>query len=237
MIRYLFLLFVITVAGAAIAQPLERSYPFTIPQSDTAATGLLPTIKPAVPISSRLTPLNGHFYRNAGTASQERVRLFGVDLLYSAAFPDRPHAQAMAKHLHKLGFNAVRLYYNDYNSGLCYTDANSSYNVNPGAFAILDSFIYEMKQQGIYVFFTLHSVHSFSTADGIIHADSGFVPGQGWFKEFYNDRTAELYRQWAKAFLGHMNPVTGMRLADDPAVASIELNNQEYSLFLACRNT
>ncbi|HYM36111.1 MAG TPA: hypothetical protein VET48_11980, partial [Steroidobacteraceae bacterium] len=120
--------------------------------------------------------------------------------------------------------------------GLCYTDTKSSYNVNTSAFLILDTLLAALKQQGIYVFLTLHSEHSFSAADGIMHSDSGFVAPNGWFKQFYDARTAELYRQWSKSLLGHTNVVTKLRYADDPVIAGIEIDNQEYSFSLGWRN-
>lgn len=212
---------------------MRSSYPFTISNADTAMTGLLPYSTEATPITDRITPQDGHFVLHAGTANQLRIRLYGTEIAWGAQFMDQAHARRFSKHLRKLGFNAIRFIVNDYNYGLVYSDAKSSFNLYQPHVANFDTLLYELKQQGIYTFLTLRGVHSFVPAEGVINSDSGWV--YGIFRHFYDARARQLYHDWAKTLLTHVNPLTGIRLADDPSIASIELENQYYSLTTAWR--
>ncbi len=221
-----------------VAQPLEHSFPFTISTSDTVSATKLPTTLGEAPIVSRIKAENGHFVIKVGSQSQ-RIRLFGTELWFDAQFIDRDHCKQLAAHLHKLGFNALRLTINDYPywsaASLCTADASGSYAINRPNFNKFDTLLYELKQQGIYVFLTLHSYHYFTAADGVAQPDT--VGSLSQFVHFIDKRAAELHRQWAKTLLGHVNPLTGARLADDPAIVAIEIaGNQELSLLCGWRN-
>lgn len=48
---------------------------------------------------------------------------------------------------------------------------------------------------------------------------------------YYDPRTQEAYRCWMRALLDRPNPHTGVRLADDPAVAIVQLQNEDNLLW------
>lgn len=230
--------FLVFCYSYSFAQPLVTSYPFTINSYDTVQTTKLPSQPTNIPITSRLTAQNGHFYINGATSNPERIRLFGTELQYTSYLLASEQARDLAKHLKKLGFNAVRINYSDYpywpdGSLLTYPDATGSYVTNPASFAKLDTLLNEFRQQGIYAILTLHSNHSFTAADGVAQWDT--VHGSSQFVHFIDTRAAQLHRQWAKALLGHTSPLSGKRYADDPTIAAIEIASGEFSLMAAWR--
>jgi hypothetical protein len=217
-------------AVAGFSQQMTSTYPFTISTLDTVSGTRLPINSERITPVSRISSVDGHFVINGGTTHPQRIRLFGTELWVTSNFLDRDHAHRFAQHLRKLGFNALRLAYNDYNYGLCYTDPiTGSYTPYLPAFAMMDTLLYELKQQGIYVILSLHYAHYFSSVDGVAQPDT--VHGCSAFVHFIDNRAAQLHREWAKTLLGHTNPLTGTRLADDPGIAAIQIaGDQEVSL-------
>ena len=46
----------------------------------------------------------------------------------------------------------------------------------------------------------------------------------------YNERLIQLQKEYAKELLCHVNPYTGLALIDDPAVVTIQLNNEDTAI-------
>ncbi|MBD5490518.1 MAG: hypothetical protein HDR13_17315, partial [Lachnospiraceae bacterium] len=46
----------------------------------------------------------------------------------------------------------------------------------------------------------------------------------------YNERLIELQKEYAKELLCHVNPYTGLALIDDPAVVTVQINNEESAI-------
>ena len=46
----------------------------------------------------------------------------------------------------------------------------------------------------------------------------------------YNQRMIELQKEYAKELLCHVNPYTGLALIDDPAVVTIQINNEDTAI-------
>jgi hypothetical protein len=53
---------------------------------------------------------------------------------------------------------------------------------------------------------------------------------------FFDEKLQAAYRGWLKALLGRKNPYTGIPLAADPAVAVIQLQNEDSLLFWTAQN-
>ena len=208
------------------AQPIRSPYPFVQSGSDTVKSLLLP--EPSAPISdARIVASDGHFLVNYKDKKPQRIRFFGTELEWTSQFLNSTDARILAKHLHKLGFNAVRLVNNDYynwNAASFFDNSNktTSYNLNPRQLARFDTLLYEFKQQGIYAFLVLNSSHYYFPGDGVAQWDT--IHG-GQFVHFIDKRAAELHREWAKTLLSHVNPFTGLKLGDDPVLAGVEVTS------------
>ena len=46
----------------------------------------------------------------------------------------------------------------------------------------------------------------------------------------FNERLIELQQEFAKEFLTHVNPYTGLALVDEPAVITVQINNEESAI-------
>jgi len=223
--------------GSAIAQPIQSPFQFVQADNDTLASPILPL--PPVYIKSHVKlDGKGHFVVSNDSIGFDRIRFFGTELEYTAQFLGSTDAHILAKRLHKLGFNAVRLIDNDYNNwnGGSFFDnsnKNTSYNINPLLLAKFDTLVYELKNQGIYSFLVLNSTHDFFPGDGVAQWDTVHYNSQ--FVHFIDNRASELHRMWAKTLLTHVNPLTGLRLGDDPALAAIEITSPGLSLMAGWR--
>lgn len=230
-VRSLIVGMLILASATLHGQPIERPLPFTISARDTSMLALLP--RSDVAITQLSISEGGHFVNGAG----ERVRLFGCMVSASANFIPSADAEQLAKRLRLLGFNAVKLDDNDYwnaDAASFFATRNaqgqvnsSSFVVNPVQLARFDTLFYHLKQNGFYIVFPLYSQHPFINTDGLLRADSLF---HHQLAPLIDAKAAELVRGWAKTFLTHVNPLTGMRYADDPALAVLEYTN-EASLY------
>jgi hypothetical protein len=88
-----------------------------------------------------------------------------------------------------------------------------------------------MKKEGIYTTISPYWSHPVNGK----HLKSWGVPGdesQGASALLFFDKTLQTgYKSWVKQIFAERNPYTGIRLADDPAVALIQLQNEDSMLF------
>ena len=219
------------VLGAASARaedappPLKAGdglFPFVLPWDDASpgvanVAGLVPgPAGEAGPIRVE----GGHFY-----AGDRRIRFLGVNLCFGANFPTHAAADKIAARMAKFGINCVRFHHMDTSaspSGLVKADRKT---IDPERLERLDYLIAALKKRGIYANLNLHV--------GRKYPDVPDWPGApGYFKGVDNFDAAMIRSQkdYARALLHHVNPYTKSRYADEPAVAIVEINN-ENTLF------
>jgi len=225
----------VVLASTSFAQPIVRPFPFTLPTTDTLQTnmlsGLQPESGPAGKHGAFHLSLEGHFVAQDGT----RIKFFGTEIQWSANFLDSREAEILAKRLHKMGFNALRLNYYDYHGW----DATSlfrtydtlgqyipnSYTINQQHLRQFDTLLWTLKHEGIYVFLPVRSLHPFRTGDAVPTADSMYW--NGYLAGMLYPEAAQLQHNWARALLGHVNPLTGLALGSDPSIACYEISFEE----------
>ena len=221
---------------ASYAQAISRPFPFTLSAMDTNSTTLLPAIEPG-PAGKhgvwQLSP-DGHYAAQDGT----RMKFFGTEIQFTANFLDSRSTLMVAKRIRKMGFNALRLNYMDY---FGWDDASifhyyqsggvpdsSSYDVNPLQLAKLDTLLATLKAQGIYVFMTLNGVHHYSYGEGVATWDSMTgAYGNSTLMQFLYPQAAWLQHKWARMLTSHINPITGLALGKDPAIACYEIMQEQ----------
>jgi hypothetical protein len=167
---------------------------------------------------------DGHFY--AGT---QRVRFLGVNLCFGALAPEKADAERIAARMAKFGINAVRFHHGDtqrFPAGLIKRDGRLSGELDPQALDRLDYLVAELKKRGIYADLNLLVGRKFCAADGL----PAEIETLDWkvrhtMGMFYPPML-ELQKQYARDLLGHKNAYTGSRYADEPAVAIVEINNE-----------
>jgi hypothetical protein len=166
----------------------------------------------------------GHFVE---TKTGSRVRFLGTNFTFESIFPAHESADKIAPHLAKMGVNIVRIHHHDFNDGMLWDKtAKGHTKFDPAALDRLDYLVAQFKKNGIYVDLNLHVSRSFTADDGF-PASIEKIPGGSWKRiDELDRRMIDLQKQFAKDYLGHVNPYTGMSYIDDPAVAMVEINNE-----------
>lgn len=173
-----------------------------------------------------VTVRDGHLaFQNGG-----RVRFWGVNLLNAASLPPTDVAGAFADHLAGAGVNLVRIHHVDSNfAGLVPAARRKGDPLfDPEALDRLDRFVSELGKRGIYVLLEIATQRALTAADGVQGADAR-IPNGHKLLPMFDPAWGDALEAWARAWLGRTNPYTGLRYADDPTVAMVELGN-EHSL-------
>ena len=91
----------------------------------------------------------------------------------------------------------------------------------------LDYFIFKLKENGIYVDLNLLVARRFTSADGL----PSEIESVDWKDQqalgFFMEEIENLEKEYAEQLLTHFNPYTGMTYAEDPAIAFIEIVNEQ----------
>ncbi|MEL7240470.1 MAG: hypothetical protein AAGK78_16560, partial [Planctomycetota bacterium] len=166
----------------------------------------------------------------------EPVRFFATNIGAAEAFPSKEEADYLAARMAKAGINLVRLHHldNQWMYGqdeigtIWDTSEGKHQDFNPEALDRLDYLIHAFKERGIYVNLNLKVSKELGEADG-------FPPEAEMGREHYrhqkrldrfHPRMIELQKDFARKLLNHENAYTGLRYADDPAIAIVEINNE-----------
>jgi len=164
----------------------------------------------------------GHFVDGAG----HRIRFFGVNCTATACFPSKEAATRAAVHLRRLGVNVVRFHFMDKGPspiGLWSPDRKT---LDPAQLERLDFFVAELAKNGIYANLNLHVARRYPGLDGA--AAQRFDMGK-LVDRFY-PAFIEAQKEYARALLTHVNPLTGHAYAAEPAVLCVEMNNENTAL-------
>ena len=153
-----------------------------------------------------------------------RFLVWGTNLCFSANFPDKEQAERMAARLARFGFNCVRLHHMDARDIWGGREAASFLTIDPEQLDKLDYLIYQFKLHGIYTNINLHVSRKFDDRDGFPHAAERPDYDKG-LDNFYPP-FIELQKKFARDLLTHVNPYTKTAYTDEPAVAMVEINNE-----------
>jgi len=204
---------------AAIPASGQDFVPFAIPlQIDVRQPIWKSDYKPIAIDSKRLVAHNGHFYQD-----EQRVRMWGVNLCFGANFPTHEDAPKVAARLAAAGVNSVRLHHMDtsrWPAGIWSRDGRT---LEPQALDRLDFFIQELAQRGVFINVNLHVGHKHSEVLGLPATNREFDKIFGIF----TPALVEAQKGFARDVLTRMNPYRKVRYADDPAVAFVEITNED----------
>ncbi|MFO0925977.1 MAG: cellulase family glycosylhydrolase [Gemmataceae bacterium] len=201
-------------------------FPFVLPWDDDSRTAvhvgaLLPT--PAGG-DGFLQARDGHLVDGKG----RRVRLLGVNFVFGANFPNKPDAAKLAARMRKFGINIVRLHHMDFYHaprGIFDPAYRDNQHLDKEQLDRLDYLVHQLKEHGIYVNVNLHVSRHLNAADGFPDTDG--LPRLGKAVSYYEPRMIELQKKYAKDLLDRVNPYTKTRYTEEPAVAVIELTNED----------
>jgi hypothetical protein len=169
---------------------------------------------------------NGHL----ATADGRRIRLWGVNITDwskgSRQIPSKEDAPFWAATLARFGVNCVRFQFLDLGAprGLIDNRRQDSRSLDAEQLDREDFFIYQLEKRGIYIDFNLLVGRHFKAADGVRDANLLRQGTKG--TSLFDRRMVELQKEYARELLGHENPYTKLNYTDDPAVALVEINNE-----------
>lgn len=219
------------MAAAAAGQPAPEMKPFVMDWRDNAAALADVSFLLEKPAGKAgfITVRDGHL----ATADGKRLRLWGFNFSMMGGMPAKADAPDIAAHLARLGVNCVRFHHLDWLEPHGYIDASraDTQRIVPELLDRLDFFIGELKKRGIYADLNLNVGRPYKPGDGVRDSDKlGFAKGLTYFDE----RIIELEKDYARQLLTHYNPYTRSEYRREPAVAIVEIVN-ENSLVEAWR--
>jgi hypothetical protein len=86
-----------------------------------------------------------------------------------------------------------------------------------------------MKKEGIYVTYSPYWANSSRVKPAMGVLDAG--EGGNWGLLFFDKKLQAAYKNWLKQIFTEKNPYTGIPLAEDPALAIIQIQNEDSLLF------
>ena len=184
-----------------------------------------------------VTTRNGHFYFEDGV----RAKFLGFNVAARSNTPDHETAEKLAERFASLGVNVIRLHAADApvseeprswssckEAPLLDYEKGNGREFHPEGLDRFDYFVAKLKERGIYLHIDLIVARDFVEGDGLDY------PGNAGscIKRFpmYNKRMIELQKEYARKILCHVNPYTGLALIDDPAVITVQINNEDSAI-------
>jgi len=170
------------------------------------------------------------------------IKLWGINLCYGACSPEKALADKRAAFYPKYGINSVRLHkYVDGPGWAGIQAADSCVEFDPAGLDRMDYQVAQLKDAGVYVLLSAHF-----GALKLGPADRQYVPYLEEFGTFsdkqdrvttphsaihYSPDLQDVQIRQTVNLLKHKNPYTGLTYAEDPAVAFIEIINEQSILF------
>jgi len=149
------------------------------------------------------------------------VRFWAVNTGIESIYMDQSSLQFMARFLAKKGVNMVRLHGSIWEENI--------HKFDPADLKRVFTFINALKQEGIYTTLSIYFPlwFEFKPTTGF----PGYTGQHPFSLLFFNHEFQQLYYGWWRTLLTTPNPETGKMLRDDPAVAMVELVNEDSTLF------
>ena len=164
---------------------------------------------------------DGHFVNGTG----KKIRFFGTNLTFSSSFQDKETATKIAARLSKMGMNVVRFHHMDMRVTPDGLWDSTMMKIDPAQLDKLDWQIYQLKRHGVYTNLNLHVSRTYPGLESEVAQFRFDKSIDHFYRPFI-----ELQKEFAKELLTHRNPYTGTIYTDEPAIAFIELNNENSLL-------
>lgn len=167
------------------------------------------------------------------------IKLWGVNNCYATCAPDKKLADKRADFYAALGINAVRLHKYAQGPGWAgILTENSSTEYDAAKLDQMDYYVAALKKRGIYT--KLSPVFMMELGEG----DRAKVPFMDELGKMSHDRLKTFHGMFylspelqgillaqVTTLLNHTNPYTQMTYADDPAIAYLEIFNEDSTLW------
>ena len=180
---------------------------------------VIPTAAPCRRVVAR-----GNHFEFADSPGVPR-RFYGVNICNDANFATQEAARKFVRQLRLRGYNALRLHHHD--NGMVVGSADGT-TINPARLDRMDALLAECGKAGLYV--TTDLFVSRKVPRRAVGLDADGALGHGEYKalalvhEGVYSNLCAFARQW----LTHVNPYTGLRWADDPTLAFLAFVNEGH---------
>jgi hypothetical protein len=228
-VRLVFCLFIGSGLFAAELKPFVLDHR----HAEASAVDMAFMLDPPAGKSGFVHTAGGHLVAGDG----KRLRLWGVNVTDwskgSVMLPPQEDAPMWAAALARFGVNCVRLHFLDLPAprGLIDNSREDTRSFDASQLDRLDFWVAELKKRGIYIDLNLNVGRSYKPGDGVADADK-IRWGKGL--TFYDPKLIELQKEYAKALLTHRNPYTKLEYRQEPAIAIVEICN-ENALYVGFR--
>jgi len=226
MSRFLTVPVLLTMAlSMSLAQ--DKRFPFPVPALDDSKTVVDMSWMNSTPAGHHgfVQIKDGHFADGKGT----RLRFWATNLCFGACFPTHEDAEKIARRMAKLGINCVRFHHMDCHyapRGIWDKKFKDKQHIDPAQLDKLDYLIHQLKLNGIYANINLHVSRTLGKADGFPVVSESRSHRYNKGLDNFAPRMIELQKKYARDLLTHRNPYTKTRYVDEPAVAIVEINNE-----------
>ena len=158
-------------------------------------------------------------------APEKRIRFFGPNLIGMANYLPRELADDFVAKAASIGYNAVRFHHFD--GLLALDDATSSLDFDPVRLDQLDYLFSELKKHGIYSCLDIYCSRPLRAGDRV--QECGERKADLLEMKILAPISPSAMANWkdfARKLLTHRNPYTGLTWAEDPALALVNLINE-----------
>lgn len=207
----------------------------TAATADTWPRLTLPQVLPAPDLSGLNHRPAGHLghVRAEGDAlvygDGSPARFWGTNLQAYALFRTKPENIAPEAHrIAAMGFNLVRIHHHDSHwvtPNVFGAKSPDTKTLDPGAMSQLDRWIAALKPEGVYVWLDLHTGRKLTPGDGFDGYEE-LKEGEMRGFAYVSPGIQERMEMFQEAYLGHVNPLTGLSYAEDPAILAVLLTNE-----------
>ena len=197
----------------------DNFVPFTIPGTPNPDSLIAIAAEPITTRTPRVTTDGEHFMQ-----ADQRLRIWGVNTSFNGNLPTHSEAERMARRLAAMGVNCVRLHHMDtsrWPSGLW--DPTDGVTLYAPALERLDYYIDQLAQNGIWCNLNLHVGRKHSDYLAIPASNSDYDK----VVDLFTPQIIAAQKDYADQMLNHVNQYRGVRYADDPAVAFVEISNED----------
>ena len=157
-------------------------------------------------------------------APEKRIRFYGVNLCFNASFLDDKALTELADYLAYCGYNSVRIHHHD--NELLDRNASDSLTFDPAKLDRLDRLVAVMKARGIYLTTDIYCSRTLRAGDRIDGRSS--IPAKVAKVLFLLDDAAlENWKEFARRWMNHRNPYTGLTWGEEPAVWCVNMVNED----------
>ncbi len=165
-----------------------------------------------------------HFATDAGP-----IKFWATNICFSGSFPSHEGAEAVAAKLARFGVSCVRLHHMDMRD--IWGKSPNKRTLDPEQLEKLDYLIAQLCKHGIYVNINLHVSRTLGEEEGFPVETSttdneSSIPNFDKGLDQFEPRMIEAQKEYARDLLTHVNPYTGNAYTDEPAVAFVEINNE-----------